>query len=116
MVLLQDQVDCLIEHADDYISHPGDPTLLFPGFCKLDKFDPTAEEIAEETAINAYEGGIIEIKIGTLTVPVPKNPMAATAILTDAQLTCLKERPEEIVRPNAIFPDYAELDFGPCRD
>ena len=116
VILLQDQADCLARNADAYIERPGDPTLLFPGFCALEKFDPTPDEISDATSINAYESGIIEIKVGPVTVPVPKNPMAATAILTDAQLTCLKERAEQIVRPNADRPDYAEIDFELCRD
>ena len=122
IVLRWKQAQCIAKHAEDYKRQPGDPLLLFPGFCDEGNFAPTPMEIAAATSKNAFEAGVIDIRISSGSAKIPLNPKAAAIVVTDDQLTCLTTHFDRVVVKSNSMPgdpggeDIAEIDFGRCAD
>lgn len=122
VVLRWSQAECLGRNAEAYIKQPGDPLLLFAGFCDDMNFAPTPEDIARATSQNAFEAGVIEFETAGGTQQIPKNPMAAAIVVSDVQLGCLARALSEIAVPKTLEIDglgaveVAEIDFGKCPD
>lgn len=116
-VLDEEQATCLSENANAYLEHVDGPTLIFPGFCRDDNFNPTPQEVAQKSSQNSLGAGAFRFDLGDREVVVPKNPYAAMILLDGDQIDCIGRSLNDIkrtIRLDGIDQTFFELLLDRC--
>lgn len=134
-MILYDQAECLRDHAEEYLAFVDGYTLVFPGFCEDELYNPTPAQVAEGTSQNSG-ASIAGSSIIDLTTEDPAraaqlekllaNTKATALLVTPEMVRCLKNRFEAvsnkltverkltIERDEKEYVDLAELIFDVC--
>ena len=99
VVLYYAQAECIRNHAGRYLEFVDGPTLIFPGFCIDQKFDPRPSEVAAATSRNAFGQSTILFRgtIDGVPVEIPANEKAAAVVMSGEQIRCLSEKFTEVI-------------------
>lgn len=99
MLLFFSHAECLHRNASQYLEFVDGPTLIFPGFCEDELFDPSPTAVAELTSENAFRQSSILVRPsdGGPEVELPRNEKATAVVLTEEHFLCLDERFYDVV-------------------
>lgn len=122
IVLYYDQAACIREHVGRYLDFVDGPTLIFPGFCRDQKFDPSPSEVAAATSRNAFGQSTILFRgtIDGVPVEIPTNERATALVMTGDQIRCLGEKfmdvidEQDIQGPNDTTVTLAAFHYDRC--
>jgi hypothetical protein len=93
------QAECISRNAARYLEFVEGPTLIFPGFCEDDLFDPSPAQVAALTSENAFGQSSILARPsgGGIPVELPRNEKATAVVLTEEHIICLSQRFSDVV-------------------
>lgn len=100
LLVFYSQAECIQRNADRYLEFVDGPTLIFPGFCEEDLFDPSPSEVAASTSENAFGQStfVIAQDDSGARKELPRNQKAVAVVLTDEHIRCLSQRFSDVVK------------------
>ncbi|WP_209427385.1 hypothetical protein [Pararhodobacter sp. SW119] len=100
LLLLFSQAECINRNAARYLEFVEGPTLIFPGFCEDELFDPSPAQVAALTSENAFGQSSILLRPSEGGAPVERsrNEKATAVVLTEDHIVCLSQRFADVVR------------------